>query len=82
MMNIEQFTELLGWTLVINSIVLLFTTVALAIGRSFIVPIHTKTLGIGEAELLKLYANYLSYFKIAVILFSFSPYIALKVMGY
>ncbi|MFK7974528.1 MAG: DUF6868 family protein [Halioglobus sp.] len=81
MTDLAQLTEFFGWTLVINSCVLAFATLALAVARPFIVPIHTKILGIDEAQLLQLYASYLSNYKIAVLLFSFTPYIALKIMG-
>lgn len=82
MIEFVEFTEFLGWSLVINFAVLMFATVALAFGRSLIVPIHTKILGISEPELLNLYALYLTNYKIGVILLNFSPYIALKLMGY
>lgn len=82
MNSLEQITEFLGWTLVVNSIVLLLATVGLAAGRSFIVPIHSKLLGLDEAQLQQLYASYLSNLKIAVVVVSFTPYIALKAMGY
>lgn len=82
-MNVlEQVTEFLGWTLIFNTLFLIFATFALAVGRSFIVPLHTRLLGLEEAQLQQLYASYLSNFKLAVLVLNFSPYIALKAMGY
>ncbi|MEM6583040.1 MAG: DUF6868 family protein [Pseudomonadota bacterium] len=82
MSDLAQLTEFLGWTLVVNSVVLLFATLALAAGRSFIVPIHSKLLALDETQLNQLYASYLSIFKVAVLVLSLSPYIALKIMGF
>lgn len=82
MIELDQFTEFLGWTLVINVGVLMFATVTLAVGRPLILKIHKKILGLEETELLKLYANYLSNYKIAVSVFSLVPYAALKIMGH
>lgn len=82
MSDLAQFTEFLGWTLVVNSVVLLCATLALASGRSFIVPIHSKLLALEETQLNQLYASYLSIYKVAVLVLSLSPYLALKIMGY
>lgn len=82
MNDLNQVTELLGWTLLINSGFLLVATLALAFGRSFIVPIHSKLLGLDEVQLQQLYASYLTNYKVAILVLSFAPYLALKAMGY
>jgi Family of unknown function (DUF6868) len=80
-MELSQVTEFLGWCSVINISVLMLTTLMLTLLRGFIVPMHSKMLGLGEEDLLRVYVNYLSNFKIAVLILNLAPYLALKIMG-
>ena len=82
MIELASVAKLLGWSLLINILILLFVTVVMVSARSFVVAIHSKILGLGEEELLLVYANYLSQYKIAVLVFNLSPYCALRIMGY
>lgn len=82
MIALGELTEFLGWTVVVNTGVLVFASLLLAFGRSFIAPIHSKILGLNDAELNQMYASYLANYKIAVLVLGLSPYIALKIMGY
>jgi hypothetical protein len=49
--------------------------------RGPIVRIHSRMLGLNEEALLGVYVTYLSQFKILVLVFNLSPYVALKIMG-
>ena len=80
MIDLSSLTEFLGWSLAINFFILLLVTALVCTARPFIIPLHQKLLGIPEDELLRLYANYLSQYKIAVFVLNFTPYCALKIM--
>ncbi len=80
MYNLEMFTTLLGWCSIINIGVLCFSTVVLMVFRDSIVPIHAKIFDLDEAELSKIYFWYLALYKIATLVFSVAPYVALKIM--
>ena len=81
-MNLEQLTTLLGWSLVINTALLLVAWAAVTLLREFVLSIHTRMLGLSEEALMPIYINYIAQYKIFVIVFNVSPYIALKIMGY
>ncbi|WP_372777001.1 DUF6868 family protein [Litorivivens sp.] len=80
MIDLSSLTEFVGWSLVINFFILLLVTAVVCTARPVILPLHQKLLGIPEDELLRLYANYLSQYKIAVFVLNFTPYCALKIM--
>ena len=79
--SIEALTQFFGWCSVINFGILLLATIALLVFRPSILKIHTKLLGLTEEELLLLYAQYLSHYKIAIFVLNIAPYFALKTMG-
>lgn len=81
-MTISHLTELLGWASVLNIGILLFTTVVLVIMKPLVVSIHSKLFGIVDNALPLIYFKYLAHYKILILVFIISPYIALKIMGY
>ena len=80
-MTISTLTTFFGWTLVINISFLLFSTLVLTLGRSFVLSVHSSILNMSEDELNRLYVNFLGNFKLGVFLLSLAPYLALKIMG-
>lgn len=80
MISIQQLTTFFGWCTVINFGLLLFTSFALMWFRAPIAAIHGKLFGLEQAGLAETYFKYVANFKIAAIIFSFVPYVALKFM--
>lgn len=81
MNSIETLRTFFGWCAVINVAVLLFTSVVLQLARGMISKIHARLFGLNEADLARAYFQYLAQFKIAVIVFSLAPYLALRLMA-
>jgi hypothetical protein len=82
MITLSQLTELLGWASVLNIGFLLLTTILLVSMKSIVVSLHSKMFDIPENELSLAYFTYLANYKILSLIFTVSPYIALKIMGY
>ena len=80
-MTISQLTELLGWASVINVGYLFLATITLILMRGTVSSIHSKMLNIDAEELCSKYFDFLSNFKVATIVITVAPYIALKIMG-
>jgi hypothetical protein len=80
-MTIDQLTAFFGWAAVINIGLLLFSTVALLVLRAPITRIHARLFGLAEQDLGRAYFQYLAQFKIATIVFSVSPYLALRIIA-
>ena len=81
MNSIETIREFLGWCAVINIGLLLLSTIMLMVMRGWLVMIHAKMTGVSEADLPRLYLEYLGNYKILIIVFNLVPYVALKIMA-
>ena len=79
-MTIEQFTQFMGWCLLLNVIFLLITTIGFKLGRQKVVEIHSRMFGVEAAELSKIYFTYLANYKLLIMVFILIPYIALLIM--
>jgi hypothetical protein len=81
MMTTETLTEFLGWVSVINIAVLFISGILVIVMRGFISKIHSKIFGLDQKDLGRAYFQYLAQYKIAMIVLSIAPYIALKIMA-
>jgi hypothetical protein len=81
MNSIETLTTFLGWSTVINFVVLAVAAILLILMRSPISKLHARIFGLGEADLPRAYFQYLAQYKIAIFIFNLVPYIALKIMA-
>jgi hypothetical protein len=77
----EEITALLGWTSVINIAVLLLSGLVVIAMRGRIAKIHSQLFGLDEKDLGRAYFQYLAQYKIAIIVLSIAPYVALKIMA-
>ncbi|MGO4999846.1 DUF6868 family protein [Oceanisphaera sp. W20_SRM_FM3] len=80
MMTIELFTAFLGWSLVINMCVLLFSTLILLVMREPITSMHARLFALNKQDLGRAYFQYLGQYKIAILVLNLAPYIALKII--
>lgn len=81
MITIESLTEFFGWCAAINIGILLFTSLMI---MGFSVPfskLHGAMFKMPPEEVRSGFYNYLGQFKVATIVFSLVPYLALKAMG-
>lgn len=81
MNSIETIREFLGWCSVVNIGMLVISTVMLTIMRNWVVKLHAGTTGVSEAELPRIYIEFLGNYKILIIMFNVVPYIALSIMA-
>ncbi len=81
MMTTETLTEFLGWVSVINIAVLLISGTLVVVMRGPISKVHSKFFGLDQKDLGRAYFQYLGQYKIAMIVLSIAPYIALKIMA-
>ena len=79
--SIETIREFLGWCSVINLGMLIISTIMLTIMRSWVVKIHASLTAVSEAELPRIYIEYLGNYKILIIVFNVVPYLSLRLMA-
>ena len=81
MNTIEELREFFGWCSVINISILILSTIMLTVMRSWVVSFHARMSGVDEADLPKIYFEYLGNYKILIFVFNLVPYLALRLMA-
>jgi hypothetical protein len=81
MITIPLLTKLFGWASVINITYLILATLSITFMKGTMSALHSKMFGIDEKALDSKYFDFLSMYKIATLVFTISPYIALKIIG-
>lgn len=79
-MYLNQVASFLGWCTVINFALLMFTAIVIFSCRNIVLNIHSRLSGVSRNELTKLYFSFLSYYKLAIIMLNFVPYLALRII--
>lgn len=79
--SLEAVTAFFGWTTVINFVLLFISSIIVIRTRGSISRIHGSMFGLETADLSRAYFQYIAQYKIAIIVFSLTPYIALKLMA-
>jgi len=81
MMNVNDITEFFGWCTIINLSIYVISALCIAVFKNKTVNIFRKSIGVQPCELPSLYFKYLSAYKVAIIMFNLTPYIALRLMA-
>lgn len=81
MNSLEAITTFFGWTAIVNIALLIFSSTALVIVRGSVSRLHGRMFGLETVDLSRAYFQYLAQYKIAIIVFSLTPYVALKLMA-
>ena len=77
----EAVTAFFGWTTVINFVFLVVSTIMVITLRGSISSLHGRMFGLESVDLSRAYFQYIAQYKIAIIIFSLTPYVALKLMA-
>ena len=80
MNSLEAVTTFFGWTTVINIVLLFASTIMVIAMRGSISALHGRMFGLESVDLSRAYFQYIAQYKIAIIVFSLTPYVALKLM--
>ena len=81
MTDISQITVFFGWCTVINMGFYAFSALFIIAFKEFTIHIHSKLMGVEASELPSLYFKFMGNFKIFLIVFNLTPYIALKLIN-
>jgi len=79
--TIEAWTSFFGWCTVINIGIYLITVIALAAMRSFAYRINARIFRISEEDVARITFQYVGAYKLAITVFCFAPWLALKLMA-
>lgn len=80
-MDTETLTKLFAWMTVLNTGFLLFATVMLWALRDWATGVHGAMFALADDDLRRSYFEYLSRYKILILVFNLAPYIALRIVA-
>jgi hypothetical protein len=80
-MALEEIRAFLGWCTLINWVILFIWWAMIGLARDWVQGIHGKWFKIPEDRFDEIHYRGFLYFKVAVILFNFTPYLALRIAG-
>lgn len=79
-MTQETLTAFFGWMTVLNFGLLAFTAILFLMLKDWIAHTHHRLYGIGEAEVKRLYLDWMGRYKLLAIVFGLMPYLALRIV--
>lgn len=80
-MDIDQITAVFGWMLVINLGFYTLAAVFIVFARERIARFEARMTGIPSEEWPSIFVDYLSRYKIAIMVLNLAPYLALRITG-
>ncbi len=80
-MDIETLTTFLGWCTVLNLGFLTFGSILMMTMSDSMARLHSKMFGVSEADLPRIYFQWLARYKSATFILNLAPYVALKIMA-
>ena len=79
--SLDTITQFLGWCTVINMAILAFIALFLMTMRDTAIRMHSRMFGVSEADLPRIFYQYMANYKILMVVLNFVPYLALKMMA-
>lgn len=79
--SLQTIREVLGWCAVINIGILFFSAVGLLVAERPIKSISARVWGLPEEDYSRVYFQLLAQFKILILIFNITPYLALTLVG-
>ncbi len=77
LITLASIQAFFGWCSLINFVLLGFAAFGLMAMRDTIMQLHSSMFGVEKSQLPAIYFKYLAYYKIAIIVFNFVPFLAL-----
>lgn len=79
-MSMDDLTAVFGWMTVINLAVYIWAAAFIIFGRDQMARLQARIMGVPAEAWPAYYVDYLSRYKIAIILFNLAPYLALRIV--
>ena len=81
MSSIDTWTSFFGWMTIVNIGIYLVTVIALMTMRNFAYRMNARLFKISEADVAKETFRYIGFYKLAITVFCFAPWLSLKLMA-
>ena len=79
-LSLDQSVTFFGWCTVVNSVILTLFTIVLMLGSGWIARLHSRLFALAEDEVKLDYFRFLANYKLLILAFNITPFIALKIL--
>ena len=79
-METAELTAVFGWMLVINLVIYTWAALWIVLARDWISNLQARIMGVPAEEWPAYYIDYLSRYKLMLIVFNLAPYLALRIV--
>jgi len=79
--SIATLTTFLGWCTVLNIGLLAFVAILILAMPDSMARTHSKMFRVNEADLPRIYFQWMAQYEIATLVLNLAPYVALKIMA-
>jgi len=80
-MGMDGLTAVFGWMLLINVLIYMLQAGFIVFARDWVSGLQARMTGVPRDDWPRLYVDYLSRYKIAIIVFNLAPWLALLIAG-
>ena len=79
-MTLAQITDLMGWMLLINIVLLIIGYLKITVFKGFVKKVLDTLMGEQSDQLYAIIPRALVYFEILIVVFNLTPYLALRII--
>ena len=80
-MDMTALTAIFGWMLVINLVIYTFSAIFILFARDWVSNFEARLTGVPAEDWPRIFVDYLSHYKIAILVFNLAPWLALVIVG-
>ncbi|NNE80126.1 MAG: hypothetical protein HKN18_07615 [Silicimonas sp.] len=80
-MELSVVTAIFGWMLVINIVIYGLAAGFIVFARDWVSRLEARITGVPAEDWPRIFVDYLSHYKIAIMMFNLAPYLALRIVG-
>lgn len=80
-MSIQDIAAVFGWMTIVNVVIYTWVALFVIFGRDWMARMQARILGIPEEKMPDYFIDYLSRYKLAILIFNLAPYLALRIVA-
>ena len=79
-MTLEMWQSFLGWSLVINILILTYWSLMILYARDFVYRLHTRWIPVSNEAFDNIHYGGMGLYKLLIFIFNLAPYLALRII--
>jgi hypothetical protein len=80
-MTVEMLRSFFGWCTLLNWGIMVVALILMTAARGWTTRVHSLIFGVPEEDVRRIVYQMMVFYKVAVFVFNFVPYVALRIIG-